>query len=50
MIYYAKIADGVETTSSSTKNKNTLKKASFCLICSTKSGERTVMRRIQTLV
>ena len=47
MIYYAKIAGGVETTSSSTKNENTLKKGKFCLICFTKSGERTAMRRIQ---
>ena len=47
MIYYAKIADGVETTNSSTKNKNTLKKGRFCLICFTRSGERTAMRRIQ---
>ena len=46
MIYYAKVAGGVETTSSSTKNKNTLKKGKFCLICSAKSGERTAMRRI----
>ena len=47
VIYYAKIAGGVETTSSSTKNKNTLKKGKFCLIRFTKSGERTAMRRIQ---
>ena len=47
MIYNAKIAGGVETTSSSTKNKNTLKKGKFCLIRFTKSGEHTAMRRIQ---
>ena len=44
MIYRAKIAGGVETTSSSTKNKNNLKKGKLCF---TKSGERTAMRRIQ---